>query len=412
MRPVISTATILIILTAIAAYSLFSKSLEKTVFTMPMIFTALGLLLGQFELAVVPKDLGNEVVHLIAEITLVIVLFTDSSRVRFKSLFAYSTIPVRMLTIGMPLTIMLGTLLAWWVSPEQHWTLAFLVAAILTPTDAALGQTVVTGNAVPSHLRQSINVESGLNDGLAFPIVLVAAILATTATGHTVEEAPENIVAFVSKQLTLGPLVGILVGLVSAKALALSVSRNSATGIAQGLFIVGTAVFAYFGAEFVGGNGFVAAFIGGLVFGNAVRSPTMFIHEFMEGEGQILTLVTFLIFGAVLAPVGLEHANIKTVALAIGFLTIVRMLPIWISLIGTDLGVYEKLFLGWFGPRGLASILFALLVLERFELPGTEEITACVVLTVLISIVVHGASAMPLSRLIQRKVPERSEGAV
>jgi NhaP-type Na+/H+ or K+/H+ antiporter len=142
--------------------------------------------------------------------------------------------------------------------------------------------------------------------------------------------------------------------------------------------------------------------VGGLVFGNTLRAPSMFIREFMEGEGQLLTLVTFLVFGAVLAPIGLEHANWKTVTLALLFLTVVRMVPIWLSLAGLKLSNYEKLFLSWFGPRGLASILFALLVLEDFAVPGAEELTACVVLTVLLSIVLHGLTATPLSNRFKK----------
>jgi NhaP-type Na+/H+ or K+/H+ antiporter len=191
--------------------------------------------------------------------------------------------------------------------------------------------------------------------------------------------------------------VGGGVGYIAAKLLDIAVERKAATVVSQGLYFLAIAFIAYFGAELVGGNGFLAAFVGGLVFGNALRAPSMFIREFMEGEGQLLTLLTFLVFGAVLAPVGLEHANWKTFTLAVLFLTIVRLIPVWISLTGTSLKPFEKLFLGWFGPRGLASILFALMVLERFPIPGIEELTACVVLTVLMSIVLHGVSATYLS---------------
>ena len=141
----------------------------------------------------------------------------------------------------------------------------------------------------------------------------------------------------------------------------------------------------------------MAAFIGGLVFGNTLRAPSVFIREFMEGEGQLLTLATFLIFGAILAPIGLAHVGWKTMMLSLLFLTVVRMLPIWLSLTGLKISTFDKFYLGWFGPRGLASILFALLVLERYPIPGAQELAACVVLTVLLSIVLHGATATPLS---------------
>ena len=203
-------------------------------------------------------------------------------------------------------------------------------------------------------------------------------------------------------QVILGPIVGAVIGFIAARLLDLAVSHNWATEVAQGMYFLVIAVLSFFGAELVGGNGFISAFVAGLVFGNTTKSPVTYIQEFMEGEGQLLTLLTFLIFGAALAPLGFEHANIKTVFLASLFLTVVRMLPIWLSLLGSGLSTFEKLFLGWFGPRGLASILFALLVLEDFDIPGSEELAACVVLTVIISIVVHGLTANPLSNAFGR----------
>lgn len=393
--------TVLIVLGVVAIYALMARWIELSVITLPMIFTGLGIALGGTGLDLVPMGAGNEVIHAFVEITLVLVLFSDASGVKRQNLSGGNvTIPLRMLLIGMPLTVALGTLVAMWVSPNQPWALALLVAAILTPTDAALGQSVVSNPNVPKRISQSINIESGLNDGLAFPIVLLAAITAARATGYEGGQAPDNVAVFALLQTTVGLLVGAIVGYGAAKLLDFAISRNATTTVAQGLYFLSVAFLAYFGAELVGGNGFIAAFVGGLVFGNTLRAPSVFIREFMEGEGQLLTLATFFIFGSVLAPIGLEHASWKTVTLALLFLTVVRMLPIWLSLAGLKLSSYEKIFLGWFGPRGLASILFALLVLEEFPIPGAQELTACVVLTVLISIVLHGVSAAPLSNLL------------
>ena len=393
--------TVLIVLGVVAIYALMARWIELSVITLPMIFTGLGLALGGTGLDLVRLDADNEFIHAFVEITLVLVLFSDASGVKRQNLSGGNvTIPVRMLLIGMPLTVALGTLVAMWVSPNQPWALALLVAAILTPTDAALGQSVVSNPNVPKRISQSINIESGLNDGLAFPIVLLAAITAARATGYEGGQAPDNVAVFVLLQITVGLLAGAMVGYGAAKLLDFAIGRNATTTVAQGLYFLSVAFLAYFGAELVGGNGFIAAFVGGLVFGNTLRAPSVFIREFMEGEGQLLTLATFFIFGSVLAPIGLEHASWKTVTLALLFLTVVRMLPIWLSLAGLKLSSYEKIFLGWFGPRGLASILFALLVLEEFPIPGAQELTACVVLTVLISIVLHGVSAAPLSNLL------------
>lgn len=396
------------LLACVAIYALLSRKIETSFLTLPMIFTGIGLALATSGQMLLPHSLGPtheelEIIHLMAELTLILLLFSDAASIELKALAGSFNIPLRMLLIGMPLTILLGTGVAHWVSPEASWSIAFLVAAMLTPTDAALGQAVVTSEDVPLSIRQSINVESGLNDGLALPVVLVAAILAVEASGQATDGLPDNIALYTLLQLTLGPIVGITIGWLAAKLLDLAVTNNTAATVFQGIYFLCVAFVLYLAAEQVGGNGFIAAFVGGLTFGNRLQAPSGFIKEFMEGEGQLLTTATFLIFGAILAPVGLEHASWKTLVLAIAFLTLVRMLPIWLSLLGSGLSLYEKLFLGWFGPRGLASILFALLILERFEVPGGEEIKACVVLTVLLSIVLHGITATTLAQRFASK---------
>lgn len=388
---------IAIILLGIVGFASLSRRIEASILTLPMFFTAFGWLIGRGGVELVPMGVEHEIIHTIAEITLVLVLFSDASRICFRELTKSYTIPARMLLVGMPLTILLGTLLAHWVSPDKPWALALLLAAILTPTDAALGQTVVTSPSVPLHLRQGINVESGLNDGLALPIVIVTALLTARLSGVDVAGVPDNLFVFSLMQVTLGPLAGIVTGYVFAKTLDAAIDRKLITHVFQGLYFLCVAFLAFTLAELIGGNGFISAFVGGFVFGNVMRNSRNFISKFMEGEGQLLTIFTFIIFGAVMVPIGFEHATWKTVVLAIGFLSIVRMLPIFLSLWGQGLSVYEKLFLGWFGPRGLASILFALLIVKRFSVPGTEELLACVVLTVTLSIVLHGVTAKPMS---------------
>ncbi len=393
---------LVILLGGIIAFALLSRRIEKSMLTLPIIFTAFGWAIGQGGVELVSKEAAPEVIHTIAEITLIIVLFADASRLKLSELGQNRALPTRMLLIGMPLTILFGTLVAQWVSPEAHWALPLLVAAILTPTDAALGQAVVNSPSVPSRLRQAIAVESGLNDGLAVPIIIVAALLAAEATQTHVHDAPDDLLQFAILQISLGPLVGAAVGWLFAKLLDWAVDGDHVTPVSQGLGFLCAAPLAFVAAEAVGGNGLIAAFIAGLAFGNTFRNDAHFIEEFMEGEGQLLTIFTFLIFGAILVPAGLEHASWKTVALAIMYLTVIRMVPIWISLAGAGLASYDKLFLGWFGPRGLASILFALLILEKFPVPGSDEILACVVLTVMLSIVLHGVSATPLAQRFAR----------
>ncbi len=392
-----------IILLGVIGFAALSQRIEASFITLPMVFTAFGWLIGQGGIELLPTHAAHEVVHSFAEITLVLVLFSDASRVNLRELRSSFAIPARMLFIGMPLTILLGTAVAQWVSPGVPWAVALLVAAILTPTDAALGQTVVTSPSVPSRLRQGINVESGLNDGLALPVVMIAAIIAAKAAGTHVDGLPDNVALFALMQVTLGPLTGVIIGYAFARILDAAVNAGLITIVFQGIYFLCTAFLAFNCAELIGGNGLIAAFIGGLTFGNTLRNSSEFIDEFMESEGQLLTIFTFLIFGAVMVPIGLANVHWQTLLLAIAFLTVVRMLPIWLSLLGSGLGSYDKIFLGWFGPRGLASILFALLVLERFEIQDREEILACVVLTVMLSIVLHGVSAYPMSARFKQR---------
>ncbi|MEX6632291.1 cation:proton antiporter [Hyphococcus lacteus] len=386
-----------LILIAVLVFAAFSRRLEASVITMPMVFVTFGWLIGLSGIELVPMGAEREIIHVIAEVTLALVLFSDASRVNFKFLEQNFTIPIRMLLIGMPLTIGFGTIVAYWVSPDQPWAFALLVAAILTPTDAALGQAVVNNQRVPERLREGINVESGLNDGLALPVVMVAAIAVVQLAGKSIEGAPDNLAMFALMQVVLGPIAGLFVGYVTARLLDVAVSNGFATTAYQGIYFLCAAFLCAVFANMIGGNSLIAAFIGGLVFGATLKCSRQFITEFMESEGQILTMLTFLIFGAVMVPIGLSHATWKTFVLSVAFLTIVRMVPIWISLTGAGLNFEEKAFLGWFGPRGLASILFALLIVENYPVPGADEMLACVVLTVIMSIFAHGISATPLS---------------
>lgn len=388
---------LLALLACVFVYSILTRAIAATIVTLPIIFMALGYAFARpLEMLAEPEALSSGK-RLLAEVTLVLVLFSDASHVRFKALRENFQIPARMLVIGLPLTLALGTAVVYLLSPASGFAMALLTAAVLTPTDAALGQTVVSSTDVPERLRQTINVESGLNDGLVLPFVLFGAILAAAGMhdAHTDGLAVEALV-----QIVLGPLAGIAIGWGMAKAMDFAQTRALMAEAAGGVAFVAVAFMAYTGSEIIGGNGFIAAFVAGMVFGNTYKHEIHFIGEFMEGVGQLLTMAAFVAFGALLLPAGLEHASWRPVVLALLFLTVVRMLPIWLSLLGTDLKLREKLFLGWFGPRGLASILFTLIILDEFEIPGEQELLACVSMTVFLSIILHGVSSAYLARRI------------
>ncbi|MDA8708185.1 cation:proton antiporter [Hellea sp.] len=391
---------LLIFLLGVLLYALGSKRISHSVFSLPILFAALGFAVQGILPGEVNLEEHRSVILILAEITLVMVLFSDASRIKFDGLRDYIGLPARMLIIGMPLAIGAGTLLVYYVSPDVPWAAAILVAAILTPTDAALGQAVVTNENVPIRLRQTINIESGLNDGFAVPVVTIAAIFTAQFYGN-LDMGEENLILFTLKQVTLGPLAGLLIGGGAAYLFNVAHERDWTERPLAGLVFVSTSLAAFAFAHLIGGNGLIAAFIAGLAFGFILKGENDELFTFMESEGQLLTIITFFIFGALLLPLAMDHINIKTVALAIGFLTLIRMIPIWISLIGTGLKLGEKLFLGWFGPRGLASILFAIIIIEEYDIPISDEILACVVLTVAMSIILHGVSSRPLSQMFK-----------
>jgi len=277
---------------------------------------------------------------------------------------------------------------------------------LLAPTDAALGQSVVSAKAVPLRIRQSINIESGLNDGIALPAVLLFAALAGAAHGGG--EAGDWL-RFGLLQVTLGPLAGVAIGYAGARLIDMAAERGWATTAFQGIGILALSVLAYVLAEIIGGNGFISAFVAGIVFGNSIRHPCTFLFEFMETEGQLLMLITFLVFGAALLPEGLAHFDVTFVIFAVLSLTVIRMIPIALSLLGSGIRFPTYLFLGWFGPRGLASILFVLLILEEAEIPHRDEIFAVTVITVALSVILHGISAAPLAKIYGRLAERMGE---
>ena len=220
-----------------------------------------------------------------------------------------------------------------------------------------------------------------------------------------------DVFTFAALQLTIGPLVGLCAGYAGARLIDAAITRQWITEPFQGIAILCVALAAFAIAESIGGNGFISAFIAGLFFGSLIRHHCKFLFEFMESEGHLLTIITFIIFGAVMLPQALHHAVWGTVLLALLFLTLVRMIPVALSVTGLGLSLPSKLFLGWFGPRGIASILFALLILEDYPIPGGEELLACVVITVALSIFLHGITAAPLAKVYGQSVKSRGECA-
>jgi NhaP-type Na+/H+ or K+/H+ antiporter len=345
-------------------------------------------------------SVNAELVRVMAEITLVLILFIDASLVDQPALIRSRGIPLRLLLIGLPLTMVLGILTAWPLFPGQSlWQLA-LLALILSPTDAALGQAVVKRKAVPERIRQAINVESGLNDGIALPPILLC--IAVLAGDPSRQLGSGFWGAFVRSQLVYGPLVGAAVGWLGGRLVDRAARLGWMNDTFQRLASAALAMLAYAAAEEVHGNGFIAAYFAGLLLGVRSHSVRERLQEFGEAEGQQLALFIFLLFGLILVPAALPYWDIRAWIYAILSLTIIRMVPVALSLIGSGQDRPSVAFVGWFGPRGIASILYLIMTVGKLGTSKLEYVIAVIALTVTLSVFAHGVTAVPLAGMYGR----------
>ena len=393
-------------------FGLISGRLQNSIITPPMVFVAFGMLVSPRLFGLFEAEIESDWVHHLVEFTLVFVLFADATRIDLKLLRKEYHTPERLLGIGLPLTIVLGALVAAWLFPQFSIWEAALLAAILAPTDAALGQVVVSHPKMPVRIRQSLNVESGLNDGIALPVVLIFLALADTSGSAT---SLEFWLTFTFQQILLGVLVGVGIAYLGSKLIYKAWHAGWVVEPFNKLATFGLALLAWGGAELLGGNGFIAAFVAGMTVGNLTREICHSLLAFVETEGQLFVLLTFMIFGAVMFWPAFDHLTWQAVVYAVLSLTLIRMLPVCLSLLGKNTRLLKGSFfmLGWFGPRGVASILFGLLALEAVNVPHHEEVFQVVMLTVLFSVFAHGMTAAPLagwfSNYVQKNAKEGME---
>ncbi|MCG6881515.1 MAG: sodium:proton antiporter [Deltaproteobacteria bacterium] len=392
-----------ILFTAVLVFTfgLFSRLSDRSPITGPMIFVSMGLLLGPLGLDLFQSKLDSELVQTIATVTLVVILFTDASTINLRDLLKEYKIPLRLLFVGLPLTMGLGLLAAVPLFGGMSLWLLAMMAFILSPTDAALGQAVVNSDKVPQDIRESISVESGLNDGIALPPIL-ACMAAVAATEGNAMDAGYWL-TYALKQLTLGPIIGALVGWLGGRLVEKASDKGWMNPTFQRLVSLSLSVICYALAETLHGNGFIAAFFGGLMLGTRTTSVRERIQDFGEAEGQYLMLFVFLIFGMVMVPVASAHFTGRALLYAALSLTVIRMIPVALSLLGSRVSWGSVAFIGWFGPRGIASVLYSLMVVGQLGIKGNEQVLSVIVLTVLISVFAHGLSAVPLSALYKNK---------
>jgi NhaP-type Na+/H+ or K+/H+ antiporter len=386
--------TLAILAVFIFLYSITGGGLERTPINGALIFTAFGLTLGPLGLGVLDLDVGKEGLRTIAELTLALVLFTDAANANLGVLKKNIGIPQRLLLIGLPLTILLGFGIGVLVFDGLTLLEIAVLATLLAPTDAALGKAVVTNESVPSNIREGLNVESGLNDGICVPILFVFLAL-VTATGA--EESSTSVLAIklVAEEIGIGVVVGVGLTFLGSRLGIWFADLGWITETWRQLPVPALAVACFAVAQWLGGSGFIAAFIGGLLFGGIVKRRK---HELLlaaEGTGDTLALITWVVFGAAVVGQSVGSFSWNVVLYSVLSLTLVRMLPVFLVLAGSRLQASEKLFMGWFGPRGLASIVFAVIVSNE-HLPGGGTIAMTAVCTILLSVIAHGISANPL----------------
>lgn len=371
-------------------YGLVARRLETTMLTGPMVFTGAAMLLVAAIPALGDREVGIQALLHVAELGLVLLLFTDASRVDLGLLERSRSLPGRLLSTGVLLTILLGAVAARLLFPELTWWEAAILSAILAPTDAGLGQVIVNSPLVPPRIRQALNVEAGLNDGISVPFVLFFIALARTTGG---EEA--RLTRFIVEQLGYGVLVGGLLGLAGGWLLGLAHRKAWSAKSLEPLATVALPVVCMFVSEGVGASTFIAAYVAGLTVQVGFKEVAEHTLEFAEQGGQLVNLLVFFVFG-LLAAGSLGQMRASFFVYGVLSLTIVRILPVVIALAGTRLSAASKLFMGWFGPRGLASIVLGLVYLEHeTHLPGEAVIAGTVTATVMLSIFAHGVSALP-----------------
>jgi NhaP-type Na+/H+ or K+/H+ antiporter len=379
------------------SYTAVAGLVERSWITGPMVFTATGFILGPHGLGLLRLDLASVDLRLLAEATLAMVLVTDAANADLRVLRGVIGLPERLLLLGLPLTILLGLAIARLMFPDQPLLELALLATLLAPTDAALGKPVLVNPSVPSAIRESLNVESGLNDGVCVPVVV---ILLGLAVGTQVEHGPiAHVALVVIEEIGIGLVVGLgLAGLATA-----ILRRAEALGWTSDTWNV-VSVPALAGASFalaqaIGGSGFIACFAGGLLLGALMPEHKHERLRSAEGVGDALSLMTWLAFGAIVPGRVLDFTHPAAILYAVLSLTVIRMAPVALSLLGARVKIGETLFIGWFGPRGLASVVFAIMVFDE-ALPGNETVMATVAWTVLISVFVHGITANPLANML------------
>lgn len=381
-------------------YSIFAGRFEARLINGALMFLLAGLLLGPVVLNVLHLSVDAPGLRLLAELTLAIVLFTDAANANLQVLRINNRIPLRLLLIGLPLCLLAGWGFGIVLFDDMPWLEAAILATMLAPTDAALGKAVVTNPAVPAPIRESLNVESGLNDGICVPVLFI--LLALLAPEELHQGTLTLALTLIAEEIGIGVLVGVALAVVTGILMRYSLRHAWSLPLWQQLSMPSLAVLSFSLAQWAGGSGFIAAFVCGLLAGNLLGERKKAYLESNEGYANLLSVIVWAMFGAVVVASEWQYFTWKTWVYAMCSLTVLRMVPVWMSLLGTELSSESRLFIGWFGPRGLASIVFAVIV-AQYDLIAMSEIIATVSCTILLSVVFHGLTANPWVARLHRE---------
>jgi NhaP-type Na+/H+ or K+/H+ antiporter len=397
-----------IFLTVVVLYTALAARLGRFSITMPMVLVLAGTLTGPDVLGLIEVSATAEGAKHVTEVTLAVLLFADASTLHLGEVRQDAGLPRRLLLVGLPLTVLLGAACAFALFPGEGLGFALLIGAILAPTDAALGLPIFTNPRVPSRVRRALNIESGLNDGIATPLV-------TLFIAWTVEELGSSQGGWLADSLIdigLGVLVGVAGGLVGGRLFLTAVAKRWTTTTAQRIGNLALALAVYWAAIAFGGNGFIAAFVGGLVFGAATRYRLREATEFTEEGGTVLSTFVWTLFGVSLVAPLVREFEARALIFAILALTVARMIPVAISLRGTGLRRDTVLVMGWLGPRGLASVVFTLIAVEALHEAEQEASTLAAMASwaIVLSVILHAITAVPLAGWYARRLETAPPG--
>jgi NhaP-type Na+/H+ or K+/H+ antiporter len=400
-------ANLAILAAIVLVYGAVSGRLERSPFSGALMFMGVGFALGPGALGWIDLSVGSGGFRLVAELTLALILFVEAADANLDVLKKSFRIPARLLAIGLPLSIALGFALGVPIFPDLTLLEVALLATMLAPTDAALGKAVVTNPDVPPSVREGLKVESGLNDGICVPVLFAFLAIATGSASSEDSTIGLGLGLF-AREIGIGAVVGVVFSLAASKILGPLSRRPGWIGDTWlPMMVPALALLCFATAQTLHGSGLIAAFVGGITIA-ILRPPKK--HEWLqaaESIGDTLSLLTWVAFGAMVIDQALPKIGWDHVLYAVLSLTVVRMLPMFLSLTGLPLGADGKLFVSWFGPRGLVSIVFVIIVLDR-GVPGGDSLAMTVVCTVILSILAHGLSAMPLARIYAARLGEKS----